>query len=247
MQRASSTLGALRRLRAIAKDAPGGRGGDGQRELRLDVGLIEERRHAMRLVRLKVGVDVFGLIFRINEAEDAIATGVIGVLIRHLEEVLGARLQSSGWEGQAVTAPLRGVDDHAVQREAVDGAPAEAEEDRPGVPSGKGEACNDVPTEGCRVCHEIKPERVAHIRDSGGTGGGLNLRQEIAGFGSWGFNGQAHRQILARYWGEGGTPGGQINLAEPRRCGGSRRSPALPNRLAIDLMNVSGEVDRPDT
>jgi len=128
----------------------------------------------------------------------------------------------------------------------VDGASAEAEEDWPGVPSGKGEACSDVPTEGCRVRGEIKPERVAHIRDSGGTGGGLNLRQEISGLGSWGFNGQAHRQILAGRWGERRTPSGEINLAEPRRCRGPRRPPALPNRLPIDLMNVSGEVNRPD-
>ena len=61
----------------------------------------------MRLVRLKVRVDVLVLIFGINEAEDAIATSVVGVLIRHLEEVLGARLQSSGWEGEAIPAPFR--------------------------------------------------------------------------------------------------------------------------------------------
>ena len=107
MQRAARALRALRRLRAIPKDAPCGGGGDGQRELRLDVGLIEERRHAMRLVRLEVGVDVFGLIFRINEAEDAIATGVVGVLERHLKEVLGARLQPSGWQREAIPVPVR--------------------------------------------------------------------------------------------------------------------------------------------
>ena len=200
----------------------------------------------MRLIRLKVGVDVFGLILGINEAEDAIATGVVGVLIRNLKEVLRARLQSSGWEGEAVTTPLRGVDGHPVEREAVDDAPAEAEKDRPSVPSRQGEARNDLPAEGCRVRGEVEPQCVADIRDGGGTGGGLDLRQEVAGLGSWSFNGQAHRRILARCGGEGGAPGGQIHLAKPRGCGGARRSPALPNWLPINLMDVRGEVDRPD-
>ena len=100
-------LGAGCSLRAIPKHLPGGGGGDRQRELRLDIRLIEERRHAMRLVRLKVRVDVLVLIFGINKAEDAIATSVVGVLKRHLKEVLGARLQSGGWQGEAIPVPFR--------------------------------------------------------------------------------------------------------------------------------------------
>ena len=61
----------------------------------------------MRLIRLKVCVDVFGLILGINEAEDAIATSVVGVLKRHLKEVLGAGLESGGWQGEAIPAPFR--------------------------------------------------------------------------------------------------------------------------------------------
>ena len=126
----------------------------------------------------------------------------------------------------------------------MDGAPAEAEEDRASLPSGESEARNDMPTEGCRVRGEIESERVADIRDSGGAGGSLDLRQDISGLGSWGFNGQAHRQILARYWSEGGTPSGEINLTEPWRSGRTRRPAALPNWLAVDLMNVSRKVNR---
>ena len=61
----------------------------------------------MRLVRLKVRVDVLVLIFGINEAEDAIATGVVGVLKRHLKEVFGACLKSGGWQGEAIPVPVR--------------------------------------------------------------------------------------------------------------------------------------------
>ena len=151
-----------------------------------------------------------------------------------------------GWEGEAIAVPIRRADGYPIEREAVDGASAEAEEDRPSMSSGEGEARNDVPTEGCRVRGEVESERVAHIGNGGGTGGSLNLRQDISGLGSWGFNGQTHRQILARCRGKGGTPGGQIHLAEPRRCGDPRGSPALPDRLPIDLVNVRGEVDRPN-
>ena len=128
----------------------------------------------------------------------------------------------------------------------MDGASAEAEEDRACVPGGESEARNDVPTEGCRVRGEIESERIADIGNGSCPSGSLDLRQDISGLGSWGFNGQAHRQILAGRWGERRTPSGEINLAEPRRCRGPRRPPALPNRLPIDLMNVSGEVNRPD-
>ena len=188
MQCAARALGACCALRAVAKDAPGGRGGDGQRKFRLDVWLVKEWRHAMRLVRLKVGVDVFSLIFGIDKAEDAVATGVVGVLIRNFKKVLGTRLQSSGWQSEAIAVPLWRVDDHPVERKAMDGAPAETEEDRSGVPRGKGEACNDLPAEGCGVCGKVESERVANIGNSGGTGGGLDLRQDIAGLSSWGFN-----------------------------------------------------------
>jgi hypothetical protein len=84
----------------------------------------------MRLVWLKVCVDVFVLIFGINEAEDAIATGVVDVLIRDLQKVLGTRLQPGGWQRKAIPVPVRSLDRDAVEREAVDGASAEAEEDR---------------------------------------------------------------------------------------------------------------------
>ena len=98
----------------------------------------------------------------------------------------------------------------------MDGAPTEAEEDRSGMPRSEGEACSDLPAESCRVCGEVESERVANIGNSGGTGGSLNLRQDISGLGSWSFNSQAHRQILARRGGESGAPGGQIDLTEPR-------------------------------
>ena len=74
----------------------------------------------------------------------------------------------------------------------MDGAPAEAEEEWPGVPSGEGEACDDLPAEGGGVGREIEPERVPHIGNGGSSGGGLDLRQDIAGVCSWGFNRQAH-------------------------------------------------------
>ena len=90
----------------------------------------------------------------------------------------------------------------------MDGASAEAEEDRACVPGGESEAGNDLATEGCRVRGKVESERVAHIRNGGRTSGSLDLRQDVSGLGSWGFNGQAHRQILARCRGKGGTPGG---------------------------------------
>jgi hypothetical protein len=52
------------------------------------------------------------------------------------------------------------------------------------MPSREGEARNDVPPKGCRVRSEVESKRVAHIRDGGGTGGSLDLRQHISGIGS---------------------------------------------------------------
>jgi hypothetical protein len=56
------------------------------------------------------------------------------------------------------------------------------------VPSRQGETSNDLPAEGRRVRGEVESKRVADISDGSGTGGGLDLRQEVAGVASWGFN-----------------------------------------------------------
>jgi hypothetical protein len=57
------------------------------------------------------------------------------------------------------------------------------------MPSGEGEAGEEMAAEGRRVGSEIKPKLVAHVADSSGAGGSLYLRQDISCLGSWGFNG----------------------------------------------------------
>jgi hypothetical protein len=99
-------------------------------ESRLDVWLIEERCHAVRLVRLKVCVDVFGAIFRIYEAEDPITTRIKGVLVLNLKPILRPALQETLVKGESISVPrwrcyVTPIETHGLNRLA-----SEAEEDR---------------------------------------------------------------------------------------------------------------------
>ena len=87
LNRSGGTLGAVRHHHPL------GWGEHLKRETSLDVRLIKERCHAVRFVRLKVCVDVFGAIFRIYEAEDPVATCIKGVLVLNLKPILRPALQ----------------------------------------------------------------------------------------------------------------------------------------------------------
>ena len=101
-----------------------------KRESRLDVWLIEERCHAVRLVRLKVCVDVFGAIFRIYEAEDPVTTCIKGVLVLNLKPILRSALQETLIKSESIPVPgwrsyVTPIETHGLNRLA-----SEAEEDR---------------------------------------------------------------------------------------------------------------------
>ena len=117
-------------LGAVRQHHPLGWGEHFKRETRLDVWLIKERCHAVRLVGLKVCVDVFGAIFRIYEAEDPVATRVKGVLVLNLKPILRPALQETLIKGESISVPgwrcyVTPVEAHGLNRLA-----SEAEEDR---------------------------------------------------------------------------------------------------------------------
>jgi hypothetical protein len=74
----------------------------------------------------------------------------------------------------------------------------EAKEDRARMSSHKGESGAKVSAEGRSDRGEVESKFVTNIAHGGGAASSLDLRQDISGLGSWGFNGQAHGQILAR-------------------------------------------------
>ena len=101
----------------------------------------------MCLVRLKVGVDVFGAIFRVNEAEEAVAPRVKEVLVLNLQQVLCSWLELRPIKGEPVTVPLWVRDRGAIKAHVTDRLPTEAEEDRTTRRCGKAEADRDAPVE----------------------------------------------------------------------------------------------------
>jgi hypothetical protein len=101
-----------------------------KRESRLDVRLIEERCHAVRLVRLKVCVDVFGAIFRIYEAEDPVTTRIKGVLVLNLKPILRPALQETLIKGESIPVPGWRCYVTPIETHGLDRLASEAEEDR---------------------------------------------------------------------------------------------------------------------
>ena len=101
----------------------------------------------MCLVRLKVGVDVLGTIFWVNEAEETITTRIEEVLVLKLQQVFGAWLEVRPVKGEPVAVPLRVDDGGAIKAHGADRLPTEAEEDRTTRRCGKAESDRDAPAE----------------------------------------------------------------------------------------------------
>ena len=82
----------------------------------------------MRLVRLEVRVDVLGVVFWINGAEDPVATSVVGILVDNLNGVGCPSLECGERQIDAIAVPVWCVDQRSVDPERLDGATAKAEE-----------------------------------------------------------------------------------------------------------------------
>ena len=134
-------------LRTVRHHRPLGGSEHLKGQARLNIRLIEEWCHAMCLVRLKVGVDVLGAIFRVNEAEEAVAPRIEEVLVLNLQQILSAWLELRPVKGEPVAVPLRVCDGGAVEAHGADRLPAEAEEDRTARSCGKGEADDNASAE----------------------------------------------------------------------------------------------------
>ncbi len=101
-----------RRLRGDDFPARGGRhqqpvGG-------LDIGLVEAGEDAVRRERLEVAVQVRRAVLGIDEVMEAIAGGVVGVLVLDDDAVVGAKVLR--WEPQAVPTVIR-LHDGAIEAE----------------------------------------------------------------------------------------------------------------------------------
>ena len=84
----------------------------------------------MRLVRLKVCVDVFGAIFRIYEAEDPVATRIKGVLVLNLKPILRSALQETLIKSESIAVPGWRSYVTPIEAHGANGLASEAEEDR---------------------------------------------------------------------------------------------------------------------
>ena len=103
--------GAIRR-RGVGHDLPAGRRLHGEGERRLQVGLVEAREDPVGVERLELGVEVDGPVDRVDEAVQADAGVLVGVLCHHDDLVLGRQaadpeptgvgVEGIGGDGRAV-------------------------------------------------------------------------------------------------------------------------------------------------
>jgi hypothetical protein len=138
----------------VGDDLPRGRGGHGEGELGLEVGLLEHREDAARVGHLELRVEVHLAVDRVDEAVQALAG--VGVLAVRVDDELVLRGQSLERDAR-VGEDLGGVEDPAVEGHRVHGARDEVDEGRRAL--GRGE-----PDGGHRAKHLVAAQQIeAHV------------------------------------------------------------------------------------